>query len=82
MTSQHVVVVVVVVDVHRDVFNQRTTQRRSYISLCRTGGGRCSESEPLSLCLVKPLVSPAREEEEERKHTYKRDERTFTVINE
>lgn len=49
---------VVVVVVHRDDFHQWTTQTCPYISLCRIGGGRCSESEPLSLCLVKPLVSP------------------------
>lgn len=30
----------------------------SYISFWRTGNGPYSESDPLSLCLLKPLVSP------------------------
>lgn len=43
---------------HAGDFDRCATRTRPYISLCRIGGGRCSESEPLSLCLVKPLVSP------------------------
>lgn len=58
---QHVVLSMYCQSTYYYYYNQTTTDNRytmSYISLWRTGQGLYSESDPPSLCLLKPLVSP------------------------
>lgn len=48
----------------------RTICTMSYISLWRTGQGLYSESDPPSLCLLKPLITPRRKQEKSQNSWY------------